>query len=134
MNRKHIIKKNEKEVPKNIFFKTNISYKEKGLLKFFIYSPVIKEYAFYTLFPNGLNLFIYDKNTNQYTYISANWVKSIYKIFYHIKGNIKIMSYKGDILKTEEIFWDRKKKKFLIKNIQQSYLIQMELYCMQQME
>ncbi|WP_341660148.1 hypothetical protein [Blattabacterium cuenoti] len=115
MNRKPIIKKNGKEVPKNIFFKTNLFYKEKGLLKFFIYSPVIKEYAFYTLFPNGLNLFIYDKNTNQYTYISANWVKSIYKIFYHIKGNIKIMSYKGYILKTEEIFWDRRKKKIFNK-------------------
>ncbi|WP_185856694.1 hypothetical protein [Blattabacterium cuenoti] len=115
MNRKPIIKKNRKEVPKNIFFKTNFFYKEKGFLKFFIYSPVIKEYAFYTLFPNGLNLFIYDKNTNQYTYISADWVKSIYKIFYHIKGNIKIMSYKGDILKTEEIFWDRRKKKIFNK-------------------
>ncbi|BAR92268.1 hypothetical protein [Blattabacterium cuenoti] len=115
MNRKPITKKNRKEVPKNIFFKTNLFYKEKGFLKFFIYSPVIKEYDFYTLFPNGLNLFIYDQNTNQYTYISADWVKSIYKIFYHIKGNIKIMNYKGDLLKTEEIFWDRRKKKIFNK-------------------
>ncbi len=60
-------------------------------------------------------MFIYDQNTNKYTYISANWVKSIDKIFYHIKGNIIIMNYKGYFLKTEEIFWDRKKKKIFNK-------------------
>ncbi|WP_238785050.1 hypothetical protein [Blattabacterium cuenoti] len=77
-----------------------------------IYSPIIKEYALYTLFPNGLNLFIYDKkNTNKYTYLSANWVKSVDKIFYHIKGNIIIMNDKGDFLKTDEIFWDSKNQK-----------------------
>ncbi|WP_238784770.1 hypothetical protein [Blattabacterium cuenoti] len=81
-----------------------------------IYSPVIKEYASYTLFPNGFNLFIYDnKNTNKYIYLSADWVKSINKIFYHIKGDIKIMNPKGFFLKTEEIFWDRKDKRIFNK-------------------
>ncbi|WP_041936052.1 hypothetical protein [Blattabacterium sp. (Nauphoeta cinerea)] len=110
-----IIKNNKKEIPKNIFIKTSLLYKEKGILKFLIYSPVIKEYASYTLFPNGLNLFIYDQNTNKYTYLSADWVKSINKIFYHIKGNIKIMNSKGYFLKTEEIFWNRKDKKIFNK-------------------
>lgn len=103
-------------MPKNIFIKTSFFYKEKGLLKFIIYSPVIKEYISYTLFPNGLNLFIYNnKNTNKYTYIKADWVKSIDKVFYHIKGNIKIVSYEGYFLKTDEIFWDRKNKKIFNK-------------------
>ncbi|WP_238786197.1 hypothetical protein [Blattabacterium cuenoti] len=83
-------------------------YKEKGLLKFFIYSPLIKEYTVYTIFPYGLDLFIYNKTI---TFLSANWVKSIEKNFYHIKGNIKIKNSKGFFLKTDEIFWDRKKKK-----------------------
>ncbi|BBA17453.1 hypothetical protein [Blattabacterium cuenoti] len=120
MNKNFIIKKNregkKEDVPKKIFFKTNLFYKEKGFLKFFIYSPIVKEYAFYTLFPNGLNLFIYDKNTyNKYTYLRADWVKSIDKMFFHIKGNIIIMSHKGVSLKTEEIFWDRRKKKIFNK-------------------
>lgn len=117
VNKKSLIKKNREreKVPKNIFIKTSLFYKEKGLLKFIIYSPVIEEYAFYTLFPNGLNLLIYDQNTNTYTYISADWVKSINKMFYHIKGNIKMMNPKGYFLKTEEIFWDRKNKKIFNK-------------------
>ncbi|WP_238784194.1 hypothetical protein [Blattabacterium cuenoti] len=102
-------------MPKNIFIKTSILYKEKGLLKFLIYSSVIKEYDFYTLFPNGLNLFIYNNNANKYTYLSADWVKSIDKRFYHIKGNIEIMSPKGSFLKTEEIFWDIKNKRIFNK-------------------
>jgi|GEM_PF-4196132 hypothetical protein len=109
------MKKNRKEIPKNIFINTSIFYKEKGSLKFVINSPVIKEYAFYTLFPNGMNLLIYDQNTNKYTYISANWVKSVGKTFYHIKGNIKIMSPEGFFLKTDEIFWDRIHKKIFNK-------------------
>ncbi|QIK16905.1 hypothetical protein G9C01_00760 [Blattabacterium sp. DPU] len=114
MNKRKSIK-NRNEIPHNIFVKTNIFYKEKGLLKFIIYSSVIKEYTSYTLFPNGLNLFIYDQKTNKYTYLKADWVKSINKIFYHIKGNIIIMSYTGYFLKTDEIFWDRKKKKIFNK-------------------
>ncbi|WP_185857263.1 hypothetical protein [Blattabacterium cuenoti] len=115
MNRDALIRKDRKQIPKNIFIKTSLFYKEKGFLKFVIYSPIIKEYTFYTLFPYGLNLFIYDQNTNKYTYIRADWVKSIDKIFYHIKGNIKIMSPKGYLLKTDEIFWDIKNKKIFNK-------------------
>ncbi|WP_238784088.1 hypothetical protein [Blattabacterium cuenoti] len=58
-----------------------------------------------------MNLFIYDKNDNKYTYLSADWVKSVDKIFYHIKGNIKIMNPEGFFLKTDEIFWDRRNKR-----------------------
>ncbi|AWU44124.1 hypothetical protein DM814_00420 [Blattabacterium punctulatus] len=104
-------KKNKKEIPNRIFIRTSILYKENGIIRSFIYSPMIKEYSIYTLFPNGLKLFIYRKKKNKYTYLSANWVKSIEKIFYHIKGNIIIMNSDGDFLKTEEIFWNKKYKK-----------------------
>ncbi|WP_185860656.1 hypothetical protein [Blattabacterium cuenoti] len=115
MNRNSLIVKKRKKLPKNILIQTRIFYKEEGYLKFTIYSPVIIEYDFYTLFPNGLNLFIYNKDTKKCTYLSADWVKSIDQIFYHIKGNIKIMSPEGFLLKTEEIFWDRKNKKIFNK-------------------
>ncbi|WP_238784568.1 hypothetical protein [Blattabacterium cuenoti] len=106
-----LIKKNKKKIPKKIFVKTSILYKENGLLRIFLYSPLIKEYTSYTLFPNGFYLFIYENNTNKYTYLKADWVKSIGKIIYHIKGNIKIMNSNGYFVKTEEIFWNRKQKK-----------------------
>ncbi|WP_185862085.1 hypothetical protein [Blattabacterium cuenoti] len=109
--KKYFIKKNTIKIPKKIFIKTSLLFKEKGLLKFIIYSPIIKEYTFYTLFPNGVSIFLYERNSNKYTYLRANWVKSIGKILYHIKGNIKIMNPKGYFLKTEEIFWNKKQKK-----------------------
>ncbi|WP_185868971.1 hypothetical protein [Blattabacterium cuenoti] len=89
--------------------KTFISYKENGLLKIFLYSPIIKDYTSYTLFPNGISLFIY--NDDKYTYLKADWVKSIEGIIYHIKGNIKIINSNGFFIKTEEIFWNKKQKK-----------------------
>ncbi|WP_185858466.1 hypothetical protein [Blattabacterium cuenoti] len=105
------MKTNRRRIIQKIFIKTNLLYKEKGLLKFSIYSPLIKEDSYYTLFPKGLDLFIYENNKNKYTYIHANWVKSRNKIFYHIKGNIRIINDQGYLLKTKEIFWNRKQKK-----------------------
>ncbi|WP_238784943.1 hypothetical protein [Blattabacterium cuenoti] len=69
------------------------------------------DYSFYTIFPNGLKLFIYKKKNNESIYISAKWVKSIKKIFYHFKGDIRIVNSIGYILKTEEIFFNLKNKK-----------------------
>lgn len=104
-------KKNRKEIPYRVFIRTSILYKEKGLVRFFIYSPIMEEYPIYTLFPNGLQLFLYEKGKDKYTYLSANWVKSTEKFFYHLKGNIIIMNPNGDFLKTEEIYWNKKRKK-----------------------
>ncbi|WP_185866531.1 hypothetical protein [Blattabacterium cuenoti] len=104
-------KKNRKEIPYRVFIQTSILYKEKGLVRFFIYSPIMEEYPIFTLFPNGLKLFLYEKGKDQYTYLSANWVKSTEKYFYHLKGKIMIMNPNGDLLTTEEIYWNRKRKK-----------------------
>ncbi|WP_185881845.1 hypothetical protein [Blattabacterium cuenoti] len=104
-------KKNRKDIPDRVFIRTSILYKEKGIVRFFIYSPIMEEYPIYTLFPNGLELFLYEKGKNKYTYLSADWVKSTEKFFYHLKGNIIIMNPNGDFLKTEEIYWNRKYKK-----------------------
>lgn len=104
-------------IPKKIFFKVNILSKENGI-KYHIYSPIVKEYKYYTIFPNGFELFIYEnniknkKNYNSINYIQANWVKITNKIFFHIKGNVKILSKNGYFLNTEEIFWNKKKKIF----------------------
>ncbi|AER40807.1 MAG: hypothetical protein LBQ72_00300 [Flavobacteriales bacterium] len=104
--------KHKKETPRIVFLRTSILYKEDGFFRLFIYSPIIEEYSIYTFFPNGLQLFLYEKkDPSKYTYLSANWVKSTKKVFYHIKGNIIIMNPNGDFLKTEEIFWNIERKK-----------------------
>ncbi|AGD98003.1 hypothetical protein BLBBOR_093 [Blattabacterium sp. (Blatta orientalis) str. Tarazona] len=90
----------------------------------------MEEYPIYTLFPNGLQLFLYEKGKDKYTYLSANWVKSTEKFFYHLKGKIIIMNPNGDFLKTEEIYWNRKRKKYLITYLQLSIVL-MEQYYMQ---
>ncbi len=36
-------------------------------------------------------------------------------IFFHIKGNIKILTPNGYFFKTDEIFWDKNKKKIFNK-------------------
>ncbi|WP_238785595.1 hypothetical protein [Blattabacterium cuenoti] len=94
-------------------------FKENGFTKYIIYSPLIKEYNFHTLFPDGICLVIYKNNhRNQCIYIRGNWMKSFKNIFYHIKGNIRILNPNKFFLKTEEIFWDKKNKKiFNEKNI-----------------
>ncbi|WP_238784261.1 LptA/OstA family protein [Blattabacterium cuenoti] len=106
------MKKNRKELPHRILTRTSILYKEDGIPIFFIYSPVVEEYSIYTLFPKGVKLFFYEKtNPNKYIYLTADWIKLTKKIFYHIKGNIIIISPNGDFLKTNEIFWNKKDKK-----------------------
>ncbi len=67
------------------------------------------------ILPRGLILFIYEGKKDQFTYIKADWMKSHQKIFYHMKGNVIFFNSKGIFLKTEEIFWDRKKKYFFNK-------------------
>ncbi|WP_238784448.1 LptA/OstA family protein [Blattabacterium cuenoti] len=102
----------KKEAPHRIFIRISILYKENGISRFFIYSPIMEEYSIYTLYPKGIQLFFYEKeDPKKYIYLTANWVKSTEKILYHIKGNIIIMNHNGDYLKTNEIFWNKKNKK-----------------------
>ncbi|WP_238783748.1 hypothetical protein [Blattabacterium cuenoti] len=102
-------KKNNK--PHRTFTKIRISYKENGNIRFFIDSPIMEEYSFYTLFPNGIKLFLFYEGKKKYIYLSANWVKLTKEIFYNFKGQVIVMNSNGDFLKTEEIFWNKKSRK-----------------------
>ncbi|WP_238785641.1 hypothetical protein [Blattabacterium cuenoti] len=111
-NKKNVyLKKSEKyNIPKKIFFNYNFILKEKGIVKYIIKSPFVKEYEFYNVYPNGVYLFLY--NNKKYGCIKADYMVGVKDLFYYIKGNVTIFSYKGYIINTEEIFWNRKKKLF----------------------
>ncbi|WP_238783787.1 hypothetical protein [Blattabacterium cuenoti] len=109
---KLIKNKKRKEIPHRIFLRTSILSKENGIPRLFMNFPIMEEYSISTLFPKGIQLFFFDKkNTKEYISLTADWVKSTEKIFYHIKGNIRVVSSNGYFLKTDEIFWNRKQKK-----------------------
>ena len=64
----------------------------------------------YEEFPNGITLFFYDKENKKST------VESDYAIFYSqtgiidLQGNVLITSHDGDVLKTKQLYFDRKKE------------------------
>ena len=90
----------------------NLKYTDSGRITAILVSPKMKEYASvdfpFTDFPKGVDVTIYDKN-NKRTFIKSDYATS-YKLtnIIDLKGNVKITSQDGQILETDQLYFDQK--------------------------
>ncbi|WP_313374827.1 LPS export ABC transporter periplasmic protein LptC [Chishuiella sp.] len=101
--------------PNRTLINANIITKDSGRISANIHSPLIEEYTSvdspYTIFRKGLHLNFYQAGHEKPVYFQANWGKlSDMTGIYEGRGNVIIVNEKGDSLKSEQVFWDKKRK------------------------
>ena len=116
---------NFKEVQKNDYSEfvpsgdadhVNLKYTDSGKIKSILISPKMLDYAnvnfAFTEFPKGVDVTIYD-NKGKKTFIKSNYAIS-YKETYIIdlQGKVKITSEAGQVLETEQLYFDQKNEWF----------------------
>src|SRR6478736_2054272 len=116
---------NFKEVRKNDYSEfvpsgdadhVNLKYTDSGKIKSILISPKMLDYAnvnfAFTEFPKGVDVTIYD-NKGKKTFIKSNYAIS-YKETYIIdlQGKVKITSEAGQVLETEQLYFDQKNEWF----------------------
>lgn len=106
----------ERNFPSRTFRNARVTFKDSGFIKVDLKSPLIEEYGMidspYTLFPKGIKLNYFNKNIDSPGYLRADWVKMIEsKGFYEGRGNVILISEKGDTLKTDKLFWSSKERR-----------------------
>jgi LPS export ABC transporter protein LptC len=116
-NFKDVQKSNFSEfVPSGEAEKINLKYTDSGRITAILVSPKMKEYSNvdfpFTDFPKGIDVTLYDKN-NKRTIILADYATS-YKStnIIDLRGNVKITSQDGQILETDQLFFDQKNEWF----------------------
>lgn len=116
---------NFKEVHKNDYSEfvpsgdaddVNLKYTDSGKIKSILISPKMFDYSnvdfAFTEFPKGVDVTIYDNNGKR-TFIKSNYAIS-YKLtnIIDLQGKVKITSEAGQILETEQLFFDQKNQWF----------------------
>jgi LPS export ABC transporter protein LptC len=116
-NFKEVQKSNLSEfVPSGEAEKINLKYTDSGRITAILVSPIMKEYASvsfpFTDFPKGIDVTLYDKN-NKRTIILADYATSFKTTnIIDLRGNVKITSQDGQILETDQLYFDQKNEWF----------------------
>jgi LPS export ABC transporter protein LptC len=107
-------------VPSGEADKVNLKYTDSGHIRVILVSPKMKEYANvdfpFTEFPKGIDVTIYDNNGKR-TIVLADYATS-YKLtnIMDLKGNVKITSQDGQMLETDQLYFDQKNDWFFTEN------------------
>lgn len=116
---------NFKEVHKNDYSEfvpsgdadfVNLKYTDSGKIKSILVSPKMFDYSnvdfAFTEFPKGVDVTIYDDKGKR-TFIKSNYAVS-YKLtnIIDLQGKVKITSEAGQILETEQLYYDQKNQWF----------------------
>ena len=107
--------KKKVEFPSRTLINANIINRDSGRISMNVRSPLIEEYTTvdspYTVFRKGLDLDFYQKGQIKPGYFQADWAKlSDATGIYEGRGNVIIVNEKGDSLKSEQLFWNKKNK------------------------
>ncbi len=91
----------------------NLKYTDSGRVTSNLISPKMLDYSNRTFpyreFPEGILLYLYDKQNNKSTIIS-NYAISYEKTgLIDLQGNVKIATHKKDTLFAEQLYYDQKK-------------------------
>jgi len=94
----------------------NLKYTDSGRITANLISPKMLDYATvaypFTEFPNGMHLTLFDKNGKQ-TYIDAKYAISHKTTnIIDLQGNVKISNQNGELLETEQLYYDQKNELF----------------------
>lgn len=106
----------KRDFPSRTLKNAHIIFKDSGFVKINLRSPLIEEYGLidspYTEFRKGLELNYYTNNIDSPGYLRANWaIMKELSEWYEGRGDVKIISEKGDTLKTQKIFWNKKERR-----------------------
>jgi LPS export ABC transporter protein LptC len=94
----------------------NLKYTDSGLIKIVLLSPKMLDYASvdfpFTEFPKGVDVTLYDKKGKK-TRITSKYAVS-YKPtgIIDLRGKVKIVSQDGQMLETEQLYFDQKNEWF----------------------
>jgi LPS export ABC transporter protein LptC len=116
---------NFKEVQKNEYSEfvpsgdadnVNLKYTDSGKIKSILVSPKMFDYAnvdfAFTEFPKGVDVTIYD-NQGKKTFIRSNYAISYKQTnIIDLQGKVKISSEEGQMLETEQLYFDQKNQWF----------------------
>ena len=116
---------NLKEVQKNAYSEfvpsgdadtVNLKYTDSGRIKSVLISPKMLDYAnvdfSFTEFPKGVDVTIYD-NEGKRTFIKSNYAVSYKQTnIIDLQGKVKITSEAGQMLETEQLYFDQKNQWF----------------------
>ena len=103
-------------VPSGEADKINLKYTDSGRITAILISPKMIDYAAvdfpFTEFPKGIDVTLYDKNAKR-TFIKSDYATS-YKLtnVIDLKGNVKITSQDGQVLETDQLYFDQKNEWF----------------------
>ncbi len=105
----------EENTPGIVAKNSEVIYTENGIVKLKVMAPTTKRFQFaeepHTEFPDGITVFTYDDKNEEESNLTAKF--AIYyekKELWMVRNNVVAKNRKGEILNTEELFWDEKKK------------------------
>lgn len=90
----------------------NLKYTDSGMIKSILVSPKMLDFSNvdfpFTEFPKGISVTLYDNKAKR-TFITANYAVS-YKLtnIIDLQGKVKIKSENGQMLETEQLYFDQK--------------------------
>lgn len=84
---------------------------DSGLIKYQIKTPELLQYDTksepYTEFPKGIQITSLDKEGKMNADIKANYAKYLKKKeLWQLKNDVQAVNFEGNIINTEELFWD----------------------------
>lgn len=94
----------------------NLKYTDSGKIQAVLVSPKMLDFATvdfpFTEFPKGISLTIYDNNGKR-TFVTSNYAISYKNTdIIDLQGNVKIKNENGQLLETEQMFYDQKNEWF----------------------
>jgi LPS export ABC transporter protein LptC len=109
------LSKKKKDFPSRSLTNAHVIFKDSGFIKIDLRSPLIEEFAMidspYTLFKKGLEMNFFSKSIDSPGYLRANWaLMNELKGWYEGRGDVLVISEKGDTLKTQKLFWNKNKR------------------------
>lgn len=99
-------------VPSNDADDVNLKYTDSGRITGILISKKMLDYAMvafpFTEFPKGIRVSLYDKNAKK-TIITSNHAVSYKETgIIDLQGNVKIVSDDGQVLETQQLYYDQK--------------------------
>jgi LPS export ABC transporter protein LptC len=94
----------------------NLKYTDSGRITAVLVSPKMLDYATvtypFTEFPKGIDLTLFDINGKK-TYVKSDYaVKYEKTVLIDLQGNVKISNETGEILETQQLYYDQKNEWF----------------------
>lgn len=101
--------------PNRSLIDANIIFSDSGKVTMNLRSPLIEEYSLidspYTIFRKGVEIDYFQEGAEKPGFFKADWGRlSDNTGIYEGRGNVIIITERGDSIKSEQLFWNKNKK------------------------